>query len=74
MQPKKKLKGISPLNLNVNPMRRLEKLLKRSSVRQTDYNLLVDLSKVPSTILDGYVVYAFADPQGAYLVKNFIGR
>lgn len=32
-QQKKKLKGVSPLNLDVCPMRRMEKLLKYSSVR-----------------------------------------
>jgi hypothetical protein len=58
----------------VNPVRKAEKLLRYSSVRETDYSLLSDLTKLQSQKIDGYTVYSFDFPKGAYLVKQFISE
>ena len=45
-KPKKnKHKKYSQIDLNVNPMRRAEKLFKCSSIRETDWTLLLDIHR-----------------------------
>jgi hypothetical protein len=72
MKKNKKLKGITPINLDVNPMRRNEKLFKYSSVRETDFSRLVNLANVVQKKVQSYTIYVFEFPEGAYLIKNFL--
>lgn len=52
---KNKRKKYSEIDLNVNPMRRAEKLFKYSSIRETDWGLLFDLEgeKVERVMVQG---------------------
>ena len=71
---KNKRKKYTEIDLNVNPMRRAEKLFKYSSIRDTDWGLLFDLEReeVEKVEIQGKKVIKFKFPEGAFLVKQFL--
>ena len=76
-KPKKnKHKKYSQIDLNVNPIRKAEKLFKYSSIRETDWSLLYDINKedVDKYMVQGKQVIKFKFPEGAYIVKNFLSN
>ena len=74
-KPKRnKHKKYSQIDLNVNPVRKAEKLFKYSSIRDTDWTLLYDTEKedVEQYNIQGKRVIKFSFPSGAYIVKDFL--
>lgn len=71
---KNKKKKYTEIDLNVNPMRRAEKLFKYSSIRETDWSLLFDIEKedVEKVMIQNKRVIKFKFPDSAFLVKEFL--